>query len=119
MRLDRQKFHRGHAEILQIIDRPRAAESGVSAAHVFRHAGAEFRETFHVQFVDDRLMQRGARPSVVAPIKASIDNDRLRHSPGVITKIARQILFRIAHGVAEHFVRPIHFARDRFRVGID
>ena len=64
-------------------------------------------------------MQGRAGPFVVAPLKRVIDHNRFRHAPRVVAKIAREIFLLPAHDVAEHFVGPIHLARDRLRIRID
>src|SRR5437868_11974955 len=117
--LDWEQFYRGDAELLQIFDRAGAAESGVSAAQFRRHIGAEPGETLHVHFVDDGTVERNAGPFVIAPIERVIDHRGFRHPPRVVAEIAGEILLRPADDVAEHFVRPIHLPRDRFRVRID
>ena len=52
------------------------------------------------------LRQRRPDFAVVTPVKGVVDDDRFRHSPGVIAKIARQIFRLAADDVAKHFVAP-------------
>ena len=119
MRVHRQKLDCRHAQLLQIFDRSRAADTSVSAAEFLRHIRPQLRETFHVHFIDHRAMQRNSGPLVIAPIKRIIDHHRFRHSPRVIAKIARQIFQLVTDDVGKHFVGPIDFAGDRFGIRIE
>src|ERR1044071_5652598 len=72
-----------------------------------------------MRLVNDRAVQRSPRPLVVAPIKRMIDYRRFRNAPGVIPKIARQIVPGAADHIPKHLIRPIYLAGDRLRIGID
>ena len=60
-------------------------------------------------------------PGFLSPCQSNavVDHDRLRHSPGVIAKILRQIFLLAADDVTEHLIRPVHLSGDRLRVRIE
>ena len=64
-------------------------------------------------------MQRGARLPVALPIEYVIDHDRLGNTPRVVPEILSQIFVFAANDIAKHFVGPIHFPCDRFRIRIE
>ena len=72
-----------------------------------------------MHLVDHGTVQRHAGFPVALPVESGIDDDRLRYSPRVITKIASQIFLLISDDITEHFIRPAHFSRDSFRIRIE
>ena len=64
-------------------------------------------------------MQWDAWFPVPLPIEGVIDHDRLGNAPCVIAEILSQIFVFAADDVAKHFVRPVYFSRDRFRIRIE
>src|SRR3954452_272078 len=89
--MHRQYVDRHPTEIRQVLDRPRAAESRIRSAQFLRYVWTETRESLHVHFVDDGLIQGRARPLVARPVEGVIDHHRLRHSPRVITEVADEV----------------------------
>ena len=79
----------------------------------------KFAEAFHVHLVDHRAVQRDAESLVVVPVESIIDYDRFGHAPRIITKILGQIFVFASDDITEHFIRPIHFPGDGFRVRIE
>ena len=71
-----------------------------------------------MHFIDDRFRQRSPQFAIAIPVECIVNHHRFRHSPGVIAKIAGQILLLVADDVAKHFVAPFYPARDRLGVGI-
>ncbi len=59
--VDRQQFDRRDAETLEVADDLGVGEPRVGATQVLRHGGVALGEALDVQFVDDRVVQRGAR----------------------------------------------------------
>ena len=53
VRLNGQQLDRGDAQMCEVLNCPGTAEPGISAAQFRRNVRAQFRESFHVQFVDD------------------------------------------------------------------
>ena len=75
-------------------------------------------ETFHVYFVDHRLVQRNGRPFIPLPIESGIDHDGFRNTPCIIAKVLSQILLFVAYDITEHFIGPAHCSCDCFCVWI-
>ena len=119
MRVHRQKLDCGHAQIFQIADHFFIRDCGVSASQFLRNLPPKFCESLHVRFINHRFGKRPVRFLIIAPFECRIDNDRLRHRPRVVARIARKIFRCVADDVAEHFVRPLDPTGDRFRVRIE
>ena len=72
-----------------------------------------------MHLIDHRAVQWDARFPVALPIESVVDHDRLWNAPRVIAEILGQIFVFAADDIAKHFVRPIHFPRNCFRVRIE
>ena len=73
-RVYRQKFHCGDSELFKIVDFLYQTLECTGTCHV---AGRVTGETAHVGFIDYAVHQRGAWMTVIAPVKAVIDNHTL------------------------------------------
>src|SRR5262249_1327377 len=107
------------AELFEIINGRRSAECRISASQFLWDIRPKFAEAFHVQFINHRIVHRDARSSVALPVKCRVDDHRLRHTPGVITEILRQIFLLITDYVTEHLICPTDCASDSFCIGIE
>mgnify|MGYP003693563813 CR=1 FL=1 len=114
--MHRHQFDSGHAESLQVLDRGFRRQRFVGAAQRLGHVRMELGEALDVHLVDDRLVPRCPRRTVVAPGERRIDDGRERRRRAVVARVEREIVARVANRVAEDRVvppapdRPIDFA---------
>ena len=113
-----KKLDSGDAELLQILDARFAGQAGVGAAQCFRNGFVEFGKATDMDLINDRIRERRLRRTIVLPVKALIDHDRLRHAGRRVLVVADQIV------AGRHVVRkdgrfPVHLAGECLRVRID
>ena len=72
-----------------------------------------------MQFIDHRTVQWGTGTFVTLPVESGVDDDRLGHSPRIITEILSQIFLRVSDDIAEHLIRPAHLSGDSLRVRVE
>ena len=75
-------------------------------------------EPLDVQLVDHRIVERGDRAAVVAPVKGVVDDDPLGDAPGVVLLVAHQVI-AASQRIAEDRSVPIDTARQRPGVRVD
>ena len=88
----------GDAEPDEVVDDFRRGETGVGAAELGRHRRVARREPLHVQLVDERLVPRGLRRPVVAPVEERVGDHVLRHVPRAVGGAGTRL---VAHPVRE------------------
>ena len=116
--MHRHQFDRSNAQVLEVIDDRRTAETGVGAAQLGRHLRVKFRIPFHMQLIDDRLVPWCIRRRVVAPAKRRIYDDALGHPACAILIIDGKIGFGISDRITEQSIAPLNAACNGFGVGI-
>ncbi len=83
------EFDRGDAELLQVIDHGRVADSAVRSAKLLGDAGMQHRESLDVGFVDERRRVRRLRLTVTRPVEERVDDHALHHvRRGVLDRFA-------------------------------
>jgi hypothetical protein len=117
--VDRQELDGGDAELLQVRDHPRRGEAGVGAAELRLHLGVAGGEAFHVQLVDERIVEGDAGRPVGAPVEGAVDDDSLRHAPGVVELVDREVGPGVAKRVGEDRRVPIDHPVECLGVGVD
>ena len=75
----RHQLDRGHPEPGQVVDHRRGGDARVRAAQLLRDVRVAHGQPAHVRLVDHRVVVRGARRLVVAPVEVRVDHHRLRH----------------------------------------
>ena len=119
--VDRHQFDGADAKPLKIADGRRMGEARIGAAKLGRDLPHQRGEALHMKLVDLGLVQRSARPSVVTPIEAVVDDDRAGHIGRAVVRI-RFVLVPCAVGieaVGEDGGVPRDRAFDRARVRIE
>ena len=112
----RHQLHRGHAEPGQVLDHRRVGQPGVRAALVGGHLGVAQGEAADVRLVDHRLVIRGARRPVVAPVEERVDHHVLRHVRRAVRGVHHG---RVGEPVAEQGLVPAHLPVDRLPVRVE
>src|SRR6266566_1321314 len=74
-------------------------------------------KAFNVRFINYRLVRRGARMPIVAPIKIRIGHHRFRHEGSAVFVIGRTI--GIVEEMGEDRLVPSHLAFDGPRIRIE
>src|SRR5437763_7738725 len=69
-----------------------------------------------MQFIDHRTVQRGTGTFVALPVESGVDDDRLGHSPRIITEILSQIFLHVSDDIAEHLIRPAQLSGESLRL---
>ena len=110
------QLHSRDAQRGDVLDRGRMHQSGVGPAEFFGNAGVLHREALTCGFVDDRLVPRRGRWSVVGPVERVTGHDSLGNGEGTVACVDG---LRVAEDVAEHLLPPPHLALDSFGVRID
>ena len=116
--MHRHQFDGGDAQLLQMLERRLGRQRFIRAAQLLGNRRVQLRESAHVHLVDDRVVPRRPRRSIVAPRERRIDHRRERREGGVVARIEREIFVDVTDGVPEHLVGPLNRTRDRFRVWI-
>ncbi len=103
----RQQFHRGDAEGFKIVDHRRQGKRWIRAAQLRRHSRMPHRKTFHMKFVDDRLVPRSCRRRVITPAKCRIDDDAFARPRRAVLVTARKVLIRMTDGITKQGIAPL------------
>ena len=120
MVVHRQKFYRGHPQLLQVIGGFVRAEAGIGAAQRFRNGLHEAGEAFDVKFIDAGAVQGRARSLVAAPVEAGVHDHAERGERGRIMLVETEIRMFVAKRVAKQFRAPLlQGTADGLGVGIE
>ena len=117
-----QQLDRGHAEVLEVLERRLGGQPGVGAAQVLADVGVGHGEALDVRLVDDRVRERGPRRPVALPVEGVVDHDRLGHRGGVVLVVGLEVGVLVAVGDVGQdvgVVLPVDGALDRLGVGVD
>ena len=117
--MHRHEFHGGDAEPLQVFHARAGGKTRIGAAERWRHFGMLAGEPLDVEFVDDRIVPRSARRSVVAPGESGIHHPAFRHIGGAVAFVPDKILTGVAHPVAEEGVAPVEGSPEGFGVWVE
>ena len=117
--MDREQFDRGHAETLQVVDRGGMARAQVGAADVRGNFRMLRRETLHVHLVDDRLVPRGSRAAVVAPVEPWHRDHGPRNKRRGVAAAGLAAFRAIVQAVGVDGLVPLHAAVDRLGVRVE
>jgi hypothetical protein len=115
--MDRQQFDRRDSEAPEVLDRRGMREPRIRAPQRLRHVGAAGGEPLHVDFVDDRPVERAPDRRVSFPVEARVDHDRARHVRRAVV-LAHRVAFRPLHVRQDGRARR-HVTRDGERVRVD
>lgn len=96
-----KKFHGGDFQRLQVPSHRVSSQRRVGSTQRFGDFRMKLRESFDVQFVDHRLVERRARRLVVTPGKGGIHDSGQWCRRRVVPLIKRQIFQGVANAVAE------------------
>ena len=112
-----QELDGGDAEREQVLDGGRMGEAGVRAPHVLRDVRVRLGEALDVDLVDDAVVERRPRRTVVRPVEVGADHDR----PGHVRRAVRVVegALRVREAVVEQRLVPAHVAVDRDRVRVE
>jgi hypothetical protein len=113
------QLDRRDTELLQMLDRRFRRQRFVGAAQRLGDVGMLLRETLDVHLVDDRLVPRRTRRTIVAPSERRIDDCGQCCEGRIVTHVERQIAARIADRVAEHGIVPPDPAPYRLGVWVE
>ena len=117
--LDRHQLDRGHAEPRQVLDHLRRAEAleGAGAGSGdLRMAGGH---ALDVGLVDHRLGPAAPQRVVGSPGVGGVDDPALRHRPGAVAAVEREVGLRAADPVAVERVVPAQLAGVGAGVGVE
>ena len=67
-----------------MVDHGGRCEGGIGSTHGFRDVGMSGSEALDVHFIDDRFVPGRLEQMISAPGERLIDDDTLRHVPGVV-----------------------------------
>ena len=116
--LDRQQLHRRYSKRLQIIDHYPASQSGISTAQMRRYVGVTHSKTPDMQFVDEGIVPRGARWTIITPEKSSVGYQTLGHTGCAVAGIETQIFAATANPVAKLGIAPVNLTDDGLGIRI-
>ena len=114
----RHQLDRGHAQLLEMVDRRFRGEGFVGASNPFGDARVALRKPADVHLVDDRPMPRRAWRPIVAPGERRVDDRGQGGERCTVAVVTRQVGLGVADAISEHFVGPSNHTRDRLRVWI-
>ena len=112
----RHELHRGDPEALQVRDHRRVGQPGVGAALCRRDLRMAQGQPAHMRLVDDRLVVRGLRGPVVAPVEERVDDHVLRHVQRAVGRVA---LPGVGKLVVEQGLVPADVALDRLAIRVE
>src|SRR5438270_12148745 len=104
----RHQFHRGYAELFQIINHWCGGQTGISSAQRRRHIRMLNREALHVRFENYGAMPRSSRRRISSPGKCRIDHDALQHSCRAVAAVEGKVFMAASDFVTEKRVVPPH-----------
>jgi hypothetical protein len=113
---NRQQFHRGDADPLEVLDHRRVGDSGVGAALAQRHLGVAEGQAPDVRLVDHGVVVRDMRGPVVAPVEERVDDHVLRHEGGAVGRVRPP---RVGPLVVEQGLVPLHVPVERLAVRVE
>ncbi len=117
--MNRQQFHRRHAERFDVLDHFGDGEARECAAQLLRHLRMLFGVAAHVGFINDRAIPRHQRAHRLFPIEVRVCHDAFGDERRAVSLVECQIVAFGADGVAEQGVIPAQLADELARVGID
>jgi hypothetical protein len=83
-----QQFDRGETQFGQVVERRRVGQARIGTALRRRYVRVPRGESFHVDLIDDRLVQRDIRRAVVAPVEERVVHHRPGHVRGAVVGVA-------------------------------
>src|SRR4051812_33897883 len=113
--MDRQQLDRRDAEAGEGVDAGWMSKPAVRAPDVLRNIRMAHREALDVRLVDDRLLQRGPRRTIVRPVEERAYYNALRHERGRVPLVQR---IRVT-GIGVHRLVPVDHPIDGPRVRIE
>ena len=90
--VDRQKLHRGHAKIAQVLDGRRVRQPEIGSAQFRQDLGKETAEPLDVRLVDDGLAPGNSWRCVTPPVERGIDDDAARHRGSIVAWAAVMVV---------------------------
>ena len=112
------QLHRRDTERLQVIDGRFSSQPQISSSQRLGDFRMKLGKTAHVELVDDRLVPRRARQTIVTPGKRRIDDHGQGSEGRVAPIVEREILRGITNAIAKHGVGPRQVAADGLRIRI-
>src|SRR5437660_1510082 len=117
--MDRHQFNSGDAELDEMLDDCRMAQSSISAAHGARHAGMKIRQALYMGFVDDGRTPAMSRRAVISPGISGIVDHAFGHHWRTVPPVHGEIAAMSAQTVAEKCIVPDNAAVEPTRVRIN
>ena len=105
-----------HAKRRQVTDGRFGREAKIGPPQPLRNVRVEFRESFDVKLVDERVVPGRSQRPVVTPRKCAVDDRRQRGERRAVAVVEGRIL--LSEPEAEQRLVPPHRTPDDFRVRI-
>src|SRR5215469_9728630 len=96
----------------------RGGQTGISAAHVFRHQRVPVSETLDVEFVDYGLMPRCPRCAVITPAKLGFNDASQRREWRTVTFVEIRVV-TCSVRIAINRIVPAQVTSDGLRIRIE
>ena len=115
--VDRQQLDGGHPQSEEVVDHGRVPEARVGAPQLGRHVGVAHGQAPDVGLVHQRLVPRGPRVAVVAPVEVRVGHHHPGHVRGAVEGRRRAV--GVVGVGPEHRRVPVHLTLDGLGVGVD
>ena len=112
----RQQFHRGHAQVGEVLQNGLVGQPGVRPAQLRRDVRVPYGEALDVDLVDDRVREVALLRGVGTPVEGIIGDQAERHVSGGIERAGR---VGVVPGVVEHRGPERDLTADRPRVRVE
>src|SRR6185437_1515466 len=99
------QLDRRDAQLFQVADDGRVRQRRISAPDLLRDTGETPGKTFHMRLIDDRVEIGHLWRTVIPPLEAVVDDDRLGRSRRIVAVIAYQVV--LPERIAEQGVIPL------------
>ena len=115
----REELHRGHVQLLEVVDDRRVSEAAVRPSQVLGDVRMAHGEAAHVRLVDDEPWPDDARALHALPVEAAVHHDAPRHARSAVPIVERQVGPAASDAVGVDRRVEIHPAVDRAGVRVE